>query len=366
MKRALILSGIYWNEPFQRHQQFSCYLNHMGYEVFFLERIMSSKFSVSKFWNVIGRRLLKTGEYSDLKIKNELPEGIKPIDYRFINPENGIFKIYNAWKINEFIAEYGSKFNIIINYLPINTTRMIIEQLDYDFLVYDCVRNFSGWGNYRKDILDEEKLLIKKSDIVFTDSFFLTDYMKQYQKQTIQFLPVASRKWVEGCQRRKIPKIEHFAYFGSIEKHIDVNLLNSLANAGYIIHIWGVKGVNLGFKYMDHGYESDLRRLAYQITSIADAIILPYKGNMDGVIPAKLLQCLSTYMPIFISKFYDSICLKDYLYVYTDFQNLISLINDYNDLGEEKRKNNIRIFLKGKDEMSQYGRFKRTFEQLLN
>lgn len=366
MKRALILSGIYWNEPFQRHQQFAYYLNRMGYEVYFLERIMSSKFSVLKFWDVIGRKLQKNAEYSNLKVNNELPKGVVPIDYRFINPEDGIFKIYNTRKINKFIAEYGNKFDVIINYLPINTTRMIIERLNYNFLVYDCVRNFSGWGSYRKDILNEEKALIERSDIVFTDSFFLTDYMKQYNKQTIQFLPIANKRWIEGCQRKKIQRIKHFAYFGSVEKHIDIKILMDLAQKGFVIHIWGIKGVDLEFDHIDHGYESDLKKLSFQITSVADAIILPYRGNMDGVIPAKLLQCLSTYMPIYINEFYDSCYLKDYLYVYTDFQDLISLINSYNDSDEETRRDKIRIFLEDKDEMSQYDRFKKTFEQWPN
>lgn len=47
MKKALFLTGIYWDETFQRHQQFAEYLADNGYTVYFVEHIVSSKFKIN-------------------------------------------------------------------------------------------------------------------------------------------------------------------------------------------------------------------------------------------------------------------------------------------------------------------------------
>lgn len=329
-KKALILSGIYWNEPLQRHQQFATYLSRMGYEVIFVEKITSSKFSVFKFLNIMKRMIFKKAEYSQNNSDNTITEGIKPVNYGFVNPENGVFKIFNQKKIEKLLKENGHEYDLVINYLPINTTRMILDKVNYKLLIYDCVRNFSEWGEYRSDIKKEETMLIKRVDKIFTDSYYLTDKMMKYNKPVIQFLPIANNRWREGCIKKKHNKIENIAYFGSIDKYIDIVALKKLSDKGYKIHIWGVQAINLGFEYIAHGYISDLKILAEQVSTFCDAIILPYQGNMNGVIPAKMLQCMATGMPIFITYFYDSIKLKEFVYLYKDHNDLLYKVENFN------------------------------------
>ena len=240
MKKALILSGIYWDEPLQRHQQFAKYLSDCGFEVVFVERIMSSRFEFSKFIDVVKKRLFKEGEYSQ-KNKNAKSKKIKIFDYKFVNPEENIFRWLNEKKVDELIRENGDKFDLVINYLPINTTRMIIDKIKYKMLIYDCVRNFAEWKGYRSSVIKEEEWLIEKCDKIFTDSFFLTDNMKEKSnKEVVQFLPIANDAWLQGCKEKKVSYIKNIAYFGSVENHIDIDTLKELHENGFNVHFWGV------------------------------------------------------------------------------------------------------------------------------
>ncbi len=58
-KRVLILSGIPWNTTFQRHHKISLFLNSLGYEVIFVEKIPSSKFSINKLFSRIAKKFEK-------------------------------------------------------------------------------------------------------------------------------------------------------------------------------------------------------------------------------------------------------------------------------------------------------------------
>ncbi|MBE4613432.1 hypothetical protein BOO27_19175 [Vibrio navarrensis] len=50
---------------------------------------------------------------------------------------------------------------------------------------------------------------------------------------------------------------------------------------------------------------------------------------MDGVIPAKTIECLSFGIPTFLSSFFDSQKLNDYFYVYRDSNELKNMIKNF-------------------------------------
>ena len=349
MKKALILSGIYWNDSLQRHQQFATYLSKLGYEVYFIEHIISSKFSLKKALKKFSSK--NNGE----KIINSIPNKINVVNMRFLNPEGGLFSLINKYKITKLINSIGTEFDITINYLPINTTRWILEKINTKKIIYDCVRNFENWPGYRKDILEEEKILIKKSDAIFTDSYFLTEKFKRTKKKIFQFLPIANDRWNEGCSiSKEIINIKNIGYFGSVGSHLDIEIFKTLVKKGYKLHIWGILEENINIDYIYHGYFNDLSKLSADIMKNVDAIILPYPKTMDGVIPAKILQCLKTFLPIFIGTFYDSKKLNDFLYVYESKNELLEKIRNFNNDEFLIRKNKIKKFIGDKNESNQF------------
>lgn len=349
-----MLTGIYWNETYQRHQQFAEYLAKAGYKVDFVEHIVSSKFN----FNVLIKRLLYRGNTANSK-ENSRDKNIKCISSKFVFPGSGVFKLYNKWAAKKLLIDLEDTYDIVINYLPLYTTRYIIEKVRYKKLIYDCVRNFEGWGRYYGDLIDEEAKLIKIADKIFTDSYFLTDNMAvKAPEKVVQFLPIANNKWLAGCIHKKTPEqIKDIAYFGTFSYHIDVAILSLLASNRFKIHIWGELAEHPNFEYIYHGYENDLTKLATDIIDNTDAIIIPYQGVMDGVIPAKMIQCLSSGLPVFISSFYDSNKLREYQYVYKNGEQLLNMLSSYSPVEYKQKQEKINQYIKCLTEGDQYHKF---------
>ena len=339
--KAIILSGIPWNSTWQRHHKISKWLKDLGYEVTFIEAIPSSKFTLKK---VISK--LKGKINSSTKINNK--KVVKVINGHFY-PSNSYFNLLNKNKVNKLIKKIGCDFDLIVNYLPIYTTKKIIEKVDYKFLIYDCVRDFSNWGGYPKSVIKYEKMLKNKSNLILTDSYYLTEKLDGYQ-----ILPSLSNGQYQVFKNKTRPDIiKKIVYFGGIGNHIDIDVLKELSKK-YEIHLIGKYGVKLDFDYIDHGYFNDPIELAKEIIKY-DAIIIPYKGNMDGVIPAKFVESIGSNLPVFINSFYDSEKLKDICYVYKDINDLLEQIKNYDK--KDFNQNIIDKFIIDNIEENQFTRF---------
>lgn len=345
MKRALILSGISWNTTLQRHHKIAKWLKKMGYNVTFVESIPSSKITLKKILVKIKSKIIKSS-----KIDNK--KEVEIVNGKFLPPVF-FFNVINNIKVKKLLKKIDNKYDVIVNYLPIYTTDKIIAKMEYNILIYDCVRDFENWGGYPANVKKYEDKLINNATIVLTDSFYLTN-----KKNGVQFLPSLSEEQLKIFnQKRNINSIKSIVYFGQIDTHIDTNILKILSK-DYDIHIIGNSKIQLNFRYNDHGFISSKEKLAKEIIKY-DAIIIPYKGNMDGVIPAKLIESLATNMPVFISSFYDSEQMKEYCYVYHTEEELQEMLKKYNKLD---RKNAKKIVYSNTEE-KQYERFK---EVLLN
>ena len=324
-KRALILSGIKWNDTLQRHQSIAVTLTELGYVVYFVEGIISSSFSVKKLFNHF--KCLKT---DNKELKNDVPQDINIISAKYVNPNSGIFRAINCRETNKVIDRIGETFDLVINYLPIYTTYDFLNKIKYEMLIYDCVRDFQNWGGYPKDIQKIESWLGEKADYIFTDSYYLTNKMiGKWGDKVFQILPTIDNSLCNE-QQKDLSEIRDIGYVGTLGKHIDVCLLKKLVNRGYRFHLFGRVEIPLDFEVANHGYYSDLKMLFAQVFQSVDAIIIPYKGNMDGVIPAKTMQCLASGLPVFISEFYDSRRLEQYMYVYKNDIDLMGKIANFN------------------------------------
>lgn len=343
MKKILILSGINWNDTLQRHQRIAKFLANNNCQVYFIEDIMSSKFTIKKAWNKI------FSKKDNIKIQNKIFKNIKIYNKKYLNP-HGVFKYYNHIQVKKLLTEIGIEFEIIINYLPIETTNYILKKCKYKILIYDCVRDFQNWGGYPKNIEKYEKILLEKANYILIDSYYLKDKIAlKSSKSIIQILPTINLqeyKIYEKTYNRKIDKIKKLTYFGTVGEHIDIELLNYLAEY-FDVNIIGKihNNIKISDKIKVYKFESNLIKLAEEIISISDALIIPYKGNLDGVIPAKLMQSLATGLPVFISKFYDSIVLNDKVYIFENKENLKKIIKEFDSKEFIQRKEKYKKFI---------------------
>ena len=355
-KKALMLTGIYWNETYQRHHQFAEYLIKAGYDVYFVEHIVSSKLSFKRIFVHFCRKN-KFPTSGNVKHRN-----LVLVPSKFLFPEKGLISWFNKHVAEGLIKKIGADFDVVINYLPVSSTRYVIDIVQTKLLIYDCVRYFrsKSW-NYDDSIIEEEKWLVNRCDKIFTDSFFLTDYITKLSgKQPIQFLPIANEEWMKGCvSKNQSKEIKSIGYFGTISNGLSAEVLGMLTEMDIAIHLWGKiqPGLDFNFPYEYHGYQSDQRLLASEIVEKVDAIIIPYKNNMDGVIPAKLVQCLATGLPLFVCNFYDSEYLKDYMYVYHNTEELKSMLLNFSTEIFQEMQARAYAFIAPLTEQRQYQDF---------
>jgi len=327
-KRALILAGVKWDTTIQRHHAIAYHLSAIGYEVHFVEGIASSSFTIAKLFSRL-RNMLFISSLGSAKVPRN---NIRVITSPLINPQGGIFALFNNLRLRKLLASTSDNYDIIVNYLPVRTTQSIINRVSYKQLIYDCVRDFSNWGGYPPETSEIERELIHKADAVLVDSYYLYDKIsKKYPiKEVVQVLPMLKNGQESILSQGIAPKkIHRISYIGQIAEHIDIAIMQSLARNGYELHHFGNAMLGVDIDMVTHGFISDPSRLAKQIIKNSDAILIPYRGNMDGVLPAKLFECLATNLPVFISDFYDSRVLHSMLYVYSSQEDLMRQLANY-------------------------------------
>lgn len=347
MKKALILSGVKWNSPWQRHHIIAKSLVDCNYQVDFVEGIVSSKLTKNKILSIIKKKYSKSigsnPTLKNLKIIKTLPA-----------PRIALLEFLYKKNISKNIL---GEYDIIITYIPRKEIIDLLNEISYKKLVYDCVRDFENWKDVDPSILESEAVLIKKSDEIWCDSFWLEEKLSQKTEKFInRIYPTIPKFLIDGIDKKNFKrkgKVKNILYFGTISEHVDISVFVYLASLGYEILFIGISDIKLPDFIINLGYISDQKELLSRISEISDLIIIPYKGNMDGVVPSKLNLCLASGKPLVISNFFDSRkisnekLLKNSIYIYSDKSEIIEIIDRINNFNEfQKRISNVTEFLK--------------------
>lgn len=324
-KSALIISGVFWDDTWQRHHNITQVLLENGYEVDFVSGVKSSGITISKLTSVFLSKFQQNKKNSNSS--NPRPESGFKEHSAFNLPYQSIKNI----ALPKILTSLSKKeFDVVICYIPCPLSLSLLTEIKYKKLIYDCVRNFSGWSGIAKSVIDSEIELASKADQVWVDSYYLKNKMHNLNQNIVQILPSVSEDY--GFKSKQTNELKSFAFFGSVSDHFDTKVVDTFASMGVKLYLWGVDELGIADKYSNvefMGYCSNEKELIEQLRKYADAIIIPYKGVMEGVIPAKLLQSLTSRMPVFVSSFYDADQLKDILYVYKNSQELEQQIKNY-------------------------------------
>lgn len=344
--KVAIISGVRWEHTFQRQQKTAIALNDLGVKVDFITGIKLRIPNINEFYfrikSILGNKNKNKINYND--------NNINRIKFKLLPPTNIFFDFLNKLLI-KYKYNSLSQYDVVLTYLPHPSLKYLNKEV---FIIYDCVRDFSEWGGYPKRVLDYELSLLKNSNIVLFDSYWLGKKINSIRKNRLsyQILPTYPRIIDELVFNAKTTqKISSLCYYGSINNKIDSKLLNELSNKFNITLIGPISdNIVLSDKINCVGAISEQRKLFEEILKY-DALIIPYLGNMNGVIPAKTTELLNLNRPTFISKFYDSDILSENWYVYENYLDLIEKIQSYNIKDFEVVFNkNKKIFSKCKNE----------------
>ncbi|MBH0093509.1 hypothetical protein [Pseudoalteromonas sp. SCQQ13] len=341
-KKALIISGIFWHDTWQRHQNIATALIEQGYNIDFVAGVKSSGLTLHKCINVLKSKLASSQHVNAHSTLNNKPKQLNEIS-AFNLPYEGEL---TSRAVRKITPKLNNDYDIIICYIPAPLSLKIIAAVNYKTLIYDCVRNFAQWPGIAPAVLSSEQKLITIANQIWVDSFYLFNQLNTKHNKVAQILPTINKEL--QVKKQSKAKIQKLAFFGSVSSHFDTAVLNTCKKLGIELYIWGKDELQLSQQYSFvhyQGYESNESRLLNSIITNTDGIIIPYKGCMDGVIPAKIMQSLSTYLPVFISSFYDSQQLTDYLYCYRNQQDLELQLAGFNFVEHNKKSAAIKVFV---------------------
>ena len=232
---------INWDYRYQRPQHIMTEFAKNGHRVFYL--------------TVNLRKLNKPYEIK------QLSENIFQIEFN--SPK--FFDIYKDVFDKSLLSEVIKSFQIFRDELKLDAvcfvefptwTPLVLElkkQFNYR-IVFDCLDDFTGFGNVIKEREREEKTLVQNSDLVITSASYL---LKKVMKETSKtlFLPNAG----EFDHFNKIPsdrplrdyKKPIIGYFGSIADWFDNDIIEYVAE----------RRPDLTFIFIGHTFGSDVRKL---------------------------------------------------------------------------------------------------------
>lgn len=309
----------------------------------FLRHILQGRWSI--------KRLL-TQRYKDGRI-----EVFSPLNH---HPAYGKLSLKHIQKINKIaskIFDKDRKTILWVYHVEMPFLENFLREVKYDILVYDCVDNYSGFPKYKSEdkkkwILEQERMLATRSNIVFASAPGLVEKLKRYNLNTHftpnvgdydRFFNVRYSKGREPSELKDIPH-PRVMFSGAIDEYkFDKELVKKIAMdfPSYSFVIIGPAALKdkesskkaLGFEDFDNVFF--LGTVDYPLLpkylSKADVLMIPYQLNdytVGGCFPVKFHEYLASGYPVIVTD----------LPAYTPFSDVCYISKDYNEFSQNIRK----------------------------
>jgi len=211
--------------------------------------------------------------------------------------------------VRELAADHEKA--IVWFYTPI--AMPLLDELDPELVVYDCMDELAAFKNSPKQLLQRENVLLKKADIVFTGGPSL--YRAKHNRHpNVHCFPssVDVAHFAQALDRTNshpthstLPR-PRLGYYGVIDERLDLGLIGQLADAHaewQIILVGPVAKINVtelprrkNIHYLGQRPYEELP----QILAGWDACLLPFALNESTrfISPTKTLEYMAAQLPI--------------------------------------------------------------------
>ncbi|AEB12560.1 hypothetical protein Marky_1828 [Marinithermus hydrothermalis DSM 14884] len=354
---VVIISSVPWHFTWQRHHDIAKGLSERGYEIIFVDPMPKRLPRLSEWKRVLGRVLGKSnlgGVFTQ-----EVPDGIRVISPKVLPELKGKIWYWLRWfnsmlfipKLARLIRSYAKEPVIVINYLPIRSSLALQRMLRPTFSIYDCVLDWDKILSARNSLVIEHEL-IGTVDLALADSPYLYEKIKAMapsEKKVERLLPGVHfddfsdiRNF--SCNRKEEGRIRA-CYFGAIGPHLDINLLNLVADH-YELYLIGPIENRLPSSLKSNPNVKIIPPVAYKdlidVLKAVDVLLLPYNPNFPGAhatIPAKTFQCLATGKPTVVFGLEALREFDDVFYIANNHEEFIQMIKlSIRDWGNRRSK----------------------------
>lgn len=207
----------------------------------------------------------------------------------------------------------------LITYIPTYNCVDLIDITKPASIYYLCYHNFDA-DVVLKDVLKSELEIIERSTKLFADSSFLQKRLqeKSKEKEVVLAPPGVhfdafhrAYRSDEAHTRKKI------CFFGGAGKHLDIDLYNRLSEHYQVIFIAIVSDeirtqLSPKIELRDTVGHERLPEILKEMDVLS--ILYVRSDYIDGVIPAKIFECMATGKPILVSGLCELDRFSDILY----------------------------------------------------
>ncbi len=231
-------------------------------------------------------------------------------------PKYNWVRVLNSWILAAHLFYYQKKFKFndlaVITFLP--NVNEIVKKLNPQKLIYYCVDDWSNFSYIDSNfILQEEKILIEKSNLVLTTSMKLYNDKKSGNSNTHYFSHGVDVNHFKAAlnENTEIPgdivdlKKPIIGFFGLIHNWIDLDLMAEVATEYPNINIVMIGEILVEFdKYKNISNIIFLGKKPYDTLpaycKYFDLAVLPFKINelTLAVNPIKLREYMSAGLPV--------------------------------------------------------------------
>jgi len=321
-KNIICISSIDWDFIWQGHQEIMSTFAKEGNQVLFIENTGVRAPHLKDLPRI--KKRIKAWLKGTMGFRNEAPNLyvyspiIMPFPYsriaRWFNRRLLIRSIKNWAKIMDFYNP------IIWTFLPTGTALDIINNLEHKLLVYYCIADFNELADNPKKVNKTEEELIRKCDLIFAQGKVLEEKCRRFNPNVhifpfgVNIENFTSLQHADANIPEDIKEISHpiIGYAGGLHKHLDFQLLRSIAQAhpewslvlvGPLQHDEHLS-LN-GHKNIFLLNQKKFSQLPYYIKEF-DVCIVPYRRTKytDTVYPTKINEyhamgkpVVSTFLP---------------------------------------------------------------------
>lgn len=299
---VVIISVVHWHFTWQSPHNMASELAQRGYRILFVEPLPKRWPRISEFRRVLGRL---TGDHVAAGFgQQSLVPGMEIVSPRLF-PDAG--RITRSINRRFFVPAIANKLKqdlerplVVINYLPTSASLALMESLQPDATFYHCNND---WSNDPFAPSHEfEAKLAASVDMVWADSPVNIARMSKISKNVVPLsvgvdidLFARARREPERLTDRPL-----CAYFGTVRRSLDLELLKKIS-IRYRLRLIGpvrtsLEGLSKETEIVGQVSQEKVPELLHD----ADVLILPYDQTIhnQGVMPAKLFECLATGKPI--------------------------------------------------------------------
>lgn len=301
--RIVIVSNNDWDGLWYQRQQLASMYAEKGHEVLFINKTLQRMPKIKDFLDRFGFK----GSVTAIK-QNEVPSGVTIKSIYTLPP----FKFLN--RINKYIINRScnaiakwQKCDLLITYVPTYVALDIMEYFSPQKKAYINVHNYDA-DHVISDLLKSEHKVCSMVDYLFADSVFNNARLHRISSgrevgysepgvNTTRFF--AAHRGDESKQRKKI------CYFGGIGNHLNFDVYNSLAEKYEVYFVGSINSKDVKTKLSDkiHIIPPVGNHELPQILRNMDIMGIFYNPTdyVNGVIPAKIYECLATLKPTITS-----------------------------------------------------------------